>query len=288
MPFFEPKDMQPNEPVPGCRMRTPFGEKLMLSYLEMDDGAEIPLHDHPHEQGGILLEGKLELTIGDDTRIMEPGCMYLVPPNVPHKAVAVDGPVVVLDVFTPIREEARTLRSDARDRSGTRDEVRARMTEIRDRHDALRARVDTLRSPLQARFEQAVPPLQRQNPNRAMRVDGRRGARIANRRPDGRTLQGARRPRGGIVPMAGARRDGTRMRPSNRAFQGLRGPRGRRAWRPAPPRPPPRARSRPARPRWRDRAGRDPGSRTCPLPRRAPAARSRPASPSRPRPPPSR
>ncbi len=85
----------------------------MLSYLEMDAGAEIPLHDHPHEQGGILLAGKLELTIGEETRVVQPGAMFLIPPNVPHRAVAIDGPVRVMDVFTPIREDyAELMASD--------------------------------------------------------------------------------------------------------------------------------------------------------------------------------
>jgi quercetin dioxygenase-like cupin family protein len=47
----------------------------MLSYLEMDAKAVIPLHDHPHEQAGMLLEGKLELTIGEETRVVHPGAM---------------------------------------------------------------------------------------------------------------------------------------------------------------------------------------------------------------------
>ncbi|OYW24966.1 MAG: cupin [Planctomycetales bacterium 12-60-4] len=76
-----------------------------LSYLEMEAGAEIPLHHHPHEQGGILLSGRMELTIGDETRVVEPGALYLIPPNVPHRAVAVGGPAVVLDVFSPVRED---------------------------------------------------------------------------------------------------------------------------------------------------------------------------------------
>ena len=105
MPFIDIHSLPSHEVVPGCRLRTPYGENLMLSYLEMDEGAEIPLHHHPHEQGGILLEGKLELTIGDETRVVEAGGMFLVPPNVPHRAVAVSGPVRVMDVFTPIRED---------------------------------------------------------------------------------------------------------------------------------------------------------------------------------------
>ena len=105
MPFLDIHQFTPIEPCPGCKMRTPFGEHLMLSYLEMDEGAEVPLHHHPHEQGGMLLKGKLRLTIGDETRLCEPGAMFLIPPNVPHRAVAVDGPAVVLDCFSPVRED---------------------------------------------------------------------------------------------------------------------------------------------------------------------------------------
>lgn len=97
------------EPAPGCRLRTPFANHLMLSYLEMDEGAEIPLHSHPHEQGGILLEGKLQLTIGEETRTVEPGSLFLIESDVPHRAVAVDGPALVLDVFSPVREDYAEL-----------------------------------------------------------------------------------------------------------------------------------------------------------------------------------
>lgn len=109
MPFLDLAQYPAIEPVPGCRMRTPFGQHLMLSYLEMEAGAEVPRHQHPHEQGGILLRGKLQLTIGDETRMVEAGAMFLIPPNTPHRAVAVEGPAVVLDVFSPIREDYAEL-----------------------------------------------------------------------------------------------------------------------------------------------------------------------------------
>jgi quercetin dioxygenase-like cupin family protein len=35
--------------------------------------------------------------------------MFLIPPNTPHKAVAIGGPVVVLDVFSPVREDYAEL-----------------------------------------------------------------------------------------------------------------------------------------------------------------------------------
>jgi hypothetical protein len=73
MPFYQVSDIEPFEPLPGLRIRAPFGEKLMLSYLEFDEGAVVPFHTHPHEQGGIVLQGKIELTIGDDARTVGPG-----------------------------------------------------------------------------------------------------------------------------------------------------------------------------------------------------------------------
>lgn len=105
MAFIDLNTVAPITPLPGCRMQTPYGENLMLSRVELQEGAVIPLHDHPHEQGGIVLEGQLELTIGDDTRILQAGQMYIIPPNMPHRAAAHNGPAVALDVFSPVRED---------------------------------------------------------------------------------------------------------------------------------------------------------------------------------------
>ena len=105
MGFIDINQFPVIEPAPGCRTRTPHGEHLMLSYLEIDAGAEIPWHHHPHEQGGVLLRGKLQLSIGDETRVVEAGALFFIPANVPHRAVAVDGPALVLDTFSPVRED---------------------------------------------------------------------------------------------------------------------------------------------------------------------------------------
>jgi unsaturated pyranuronate lyase len=105
MPFLDQSNAPSFQPAPGCRLSTHAGEHLMLSWVEMDAGAAIPLHQHPHEQGGTVIEGKLQLTIGDETQIIQRGTTYFVPSNAPHRAVAVDGPVVVLDTFSPIRDD---------------------------------------------------------------------------------------------------------------------------------------------------------------------------------------
>ncbi|MFN3190602.1 MAG: cupin domain-containing protein [Aureliella sp.] len=98
-----------NEPevtlAPGVVAQTPHGEQLMFSVVSIDENGEVPLHSHPHEQGGYVIEGKLRLVIDGDEQILRPGQMYLIPGDVPHSASGVDGAVRVLDVFAPVRED---------------------------------------------------------------------------------------------------------------------------------------------------------------------------------------
>ena len=109
MGFIDIDSVGYTEIAPGARIRAPYGKNLMLSYLEMDANSVVPLHQHPHEQAGILLKGRLQMTIGDETRTVEAGAMYIVPPNVKHRVVAQDGPALILDIFSPIREDYAAL-----------------------------------------------------------------------------------------------------------------------------------------------------------------------------------
>ncbi len=109
MGFIQIKDVEPVELVYGVHARTPYGKNLMLSYLEMEEGSVVPTHSHPHEQAGMLLKGKLELTIGEETRLCQPGDMFIIPGGTPHRARSIDGRAVVLDVFSPVREDYAQL-----------------------------------------------------------------------------------------------------------------------------------------------------------------------------------
>lgn len=104
MPFIDRTSVPPLDLAPGVRLWVSHGPNLMLSYVELDAGAVVPLHHHPHEQGGMVVSGRLRFTIGDETKECGPGDMYLIPPDVPHTVTAVEA-AVVLDVFTPIRED---------------------------------------------------------------------------------------------------------------------------------------------------------------------------------------
>ena len=89
----------------GIARQMVWGERVMVCRLVIAPRTVTPVHSHPHEQGGILIRGKVQLTIGDETRLCEAGSMFIIPSNVKHRAVAIDGPAVVLDCFSPVRED---------------------------------------------------------------------------------------------------------------------------------------------------------------------------------------
>jgi quercetin dioxygenase-like cupin family protein len=91
--------------VPGARTRTFWGEQMLLSLVEVDANSEVPLHTHTHEQGGVIIEGELEMSIGGEVKLLKPGDMYIIPGNVEHYAKANAVKAVALDIFSPVREE---------------------------------------------------------------------------------------------------------------------------------------------------------------------------------------
>ena len=105
MPFFDLKNQPTKEIFPGVRITTAWGEHIMLSFVRFEyEGATVPQHSHPHEQLGLGLEGRFELTIAGETRVVESGDSYFIPGGTPHSARALT-PARALDVFHPIRED---------------------------------------------------------------------------------------------------------------------------------------------------------------------------------------
>ena len=105
MPFVALNELPKLELFPGIRSALVAGERLMLSALEMEDGGVVPEHSHPHEQAGVVLEGRLRLRIGDEERELMPGDAFVIPPNVVHSGVVTAGPARVLDIFSPVRDD---------------------------------------------------------------------------------------------------------------------------------------------------------------------------------------
>jgi quercetin dioxygenase-like cupin family protein len=106
--FFPTKEeMSRHRIFPGVTVQTCFAEKLMVSVAEFEPNAVVEEHSHPHEQVGMVLQGRAIFTIGDEQQTLQPGDVFRIPGNVKHRVVALDQPVRAIDVFYPIRDDYR-------------------------------------------------------------------------------------------------------------------------------------------------------------------------------------
>ncbi|HXX37603.1 MAG TPA: cupin domain-containing protein [bacterium] len=92
----------------GVTMRPLAGEHVMMSYVDLAPHSAVPLHSHPHEQLGVVLEGEIEMQIGDERRSLRTGDAYVIPGGTPHGARATHERARVLDIFYPLREDYLT------------------------------------------------------------------------------------------------------------------------------------------------------------------------------------
>jgi len=72
-------------PVAGVRGKLLQSEEGQLVFFEISAGASVPPHVHG-AQWGVVLDGELELTIGDETRTYRKGDTYFIPAGVTHSA----------------------------------------------------------------------------------------------------------------------------------------------------------------------------------------------------------
>jgi unsaturated pyranuronate lyase len=97
----------------GVRARALFGDSTMLNLVELDPGAVVPEHAHPHEQMGIVVSGEIVMIFDGVERPCHAMDAMHIPSGVVHGAYAGPEGAVVLDVFVPIREDFRALADGA-------------------------------------------------------------------------------------------------------------------------------------------------------------------------------
>jgi quercetin dioxygenase-like cupin family protein len=82
------------------------GTNEMMARVLLDEGAVVPMHSHVSEQITYIQKGALRLWIGEpaDEVLLQAGQFVVIPPNVPHKAEALED-TVDIDIFSPIRKD---------------------------------------------------------------------------------------------------------------------------------------------------------------------------------------
>ena len=91
--------------IEGVELNTlVHGQKTLMGQFRLTKGAKIPLHEHPHEQTGIMISGRVRFEVGGEIFEAAPGDSWNIPGDVPHSAEAMED-AVVIEVFSPVRED---------------------------------------------------------------------------------------------------------------------------------------------------------------------------------------
>lgn len=97
-------EIEPKEIIKGYKGRFVHTENMTIAFWEVEAGAEIPLHNHIHEQVSQIIDGEFEMNIGGEIKIHKPGSVLVIPSNVEHSGKAIT-PCKILDIFNPVRED---------------------------------------------------------------------------------------------------------------------------------------------------------------------------------------
>ena len=80
------------DPVDNRSVRSLVGsddgaKSLTIKEMVLHPGSQGQLHTHSTDQAIMVMEGSLQMVVGDETRTVRSGFTLLAPPGVPHKLV---------------------------------------------------------------------------------------------------------------------------------------------------------------------------------------------------------
>lgn len=92
----------------GIQRQMIIGRNMMICRFRFDPHVVTPEHTHPHEQMTFVMKGNVQFTIDGSAVIAAPGDVLHFPSNNRHGATMLDEEVVLIDVFSPVREDFLT------------------------------------------------------------------------------------------------------------------------------------------------------------------------------------
>ena len=98
MAFWDLNSVDLQDFRPGIRSAAEIGRNLIMAHMEIGPGKEDSGHEHPFDQCGVVVEGEVEMFVGDARRVLRPNQAYFIPSGVRHGWKTLDRPVRILDV----------------------------------------------------------------------------------------------------------------------------------------------------------------------------------------------
>ena len=97
--------ISPEQIGDGIERRMIWGERLMVCRLRLAPRVVTAVHSHPHEQITLVERGRVVFTIEGQLRTASAGDVLHFPSNCRHGATMLDDEVVLIDIFSPVRED---------------------------------------------------------------------------------------------------------------------------------------------------------------------------------------
>jgi len=104
MPFYQLNQLGQREIMPGFHGKFIHSDHMTMAYWNINQGARLPEHSHPHEQVVNLLQGEFELVVDGERRKLQAGSVAVIPSGALHSGHAITY-CEILDIFQPVREE---------------------------------------------------------------------------------------------------------------------------------------------------------------------------------------
>jgi quercetin dioxygenase-like cupin family protein len=98
MAFWNLGTLQLEEFRPGIMSKAEIGENLIMVCMDIGPEKEDTGHKHPFDQCGIVLEGQIEMFIGEDHKRLNSNESYFIPSGEHHGWKTFSKPVRVLDI----------------------------------------------------------------------------------------------------------------------------------------------------------------------------------------------
>lgn len=92
-------------PADGIERQMVIGQNLMICRFRFAPFLMTPEHTHPHEQMSIVVSGLVRFFVEGEERIASPSDVLHFPSNCLHGATMMDEEVVLIDIFSPLRED---------------------------------------------------------------------------------------------------------------------------------------------------------------------------------------
>ncbi len=83
---------------PGILSKAIIGENLTMVCMEIEGGKEDPGHTHDFDQCGVVLDGNIQMTIGEERKTLNANESYFIPSGVRHGWKTFDKSVKLFDI----------------------------------------------------------------------------------------------------------------------------------------------------------------------------------------------